>query len=56
MSLNRRQEEKARAQYARIRDALPVQRGNVSLGNRQLLNALLYVLENGCKWCGLPNI
>ncbi len=41
-------------QYARIKDALPVQRGNVSLTNRQLLNALLYVLENGSKWRALP--
>ena len=42
------------AQYARIQKALPVQRGNVSLSNLQLLNALLYVLEHGCKWRGLP--
>ena len=42
------------AQYARIKDVLPVQRGNVSLTNRQLLNALLYVLENGSKWRALP--
>ena len=34
------------AQYARIRQALPVQRGNVSLTNLQLLNALLYVFEH----------
>jgi hypothetical protein len=31
-----------------------VQRGNVSLSNLQLLNALLYVAEHGCKWRGLP--
>ena len=41
-------------QYARIKDSLPVQRGNVSLSNLQLLNAVLYVLEHGCKWRGLP--
>jgi transposase len=41
-------------QYARIKDGLPVQRGNVSLSNLQLLNALLYVAEHGCKWRGLP--
>src|ERR1700757_1259828 len=41
-------------QYARIKDRLPVQRGNVSLSNFQLLNALLYVAEHGCKWRGLP--
>jgi len=41
-------------QYTRIQDSLPVQRGNVSLSNLQLLNALLYVAEHGCKWRGLP--
>jgi transposase len=41
-------------QYARIKDSLPVQRGNVSLSNLQLLNAVLYVAEHGCKWRGLP--
>ena len=41
-------------QYARIKDILPVQRGNVRLSNLQLLNAVLYVAEHGCKWRGLP--
>ena len=41
-------------QYARIKDSLPVQRGNVSLTNLQVLNAFLYVAEQGCKWRGLP--
>ena len=41
-------------QYARIQDSLPVQRGNVSLTNLQVLNAILYVAEQGCKWRGLP--
>ena len=40
--------------YARIKDSLPVQRGNVSLTNLQVLNAILYVAEQGCKWRGLP--
>jgi len=31
-----------------------VQRGNVSLSNLQVLNAILYVAEQGCKWRGLP--
>ena len=30
------------------------QRGNVSLSNLQILNAILYVAEQGCKWRGLP--
>ena len=41
-------------QYARIKDSLPVQRGNVSLTNLQVLNAILYGAEQGCKWRGLP--
>jgi transposase len=41
-------------QYARIKESLPVQRGNVSLSNLQVLNAILYVAEQGCKWRGLP--
>jgi transposase len=42
------------AQYQRIADCLPTQRGNVSLTNRTVLNAILYVAEHGCKWRGLP--
>ena len=41
-------------QYARFKDSLPVQRGNVRLTNLQVLNAILYVAEQGCKWRGLP--
>lgn len=41
-------------QYAQIEPLLPRQRGNVSLSNRQVLNAILYVAEHGCKWRGLP--
>src|SRR6266478_125768 len=42
------------AQYERIKDALPVERGNVRLSHLQVLNAVLYVAEQGCKWRGLP--
>ena len=42
------------AQYERIAPVLPVQRGNVKLPNLQVLNAILYVAEQGCKWRGLP--
>ena len=42
------------AQYLRIEPSLPRQRGNVRLSNLQVLNALLYVAEQGCKWRGLP--
>ena len=46
--------ELTEAQYERIKSALPVQRGNVTLSNLQVLNAVLYVAEQGCKWRGLP--
>jgi transposase len=42
------------SQYQRVADQLPRQRGNVSLTNLQVLNAVLYVAEHGCKWRGLP--
>jgi transposase len=42
------------SQYEQIAPFLPVQRGNVSLSNLQVLNAILYVAEQGCKWRGLP--
>ena len=46
--------ELTQAQYERIAPHLPVQRGNVSLSNQQVLNAILYVAEHGCKWRRLP--
>ena len=46
--------ELTEAQYERIADDLPVPRGNVKLSNLQVLNAFLYMAENGCKWRGLP--
>jgi transposase len=41
-------------EFEKISGLLPVQRGNVSMTNIQLLNAILYVAEQGCKWRGLP--
>lgn len=41
-------------QYQKIAKYLPVQRGNVQISNLQLINAILYVAENGCKWRALP--
>ena len=42
------------SQFAHIEECLPLQRGNVSLSNLRVLNAILYVAEHGCKWRGLP--
>ena len=41
-------------QYKGIAHCFPRQRGNVSLSNLEVLNAILYVAEHGCKWRGLP--
>lgn len=38
----------------RIQESLPVERGNVSMEVLNFLNAVLYVMENGCKWRRLP--
>ena len=46
--------ELTESQFQRIADCLPRQRGNVGMTNLRLLNALLYVVEHGCKWRGLP--
>ena len=46
--------EMTEAQYEQIADCLPTQRGNVRLSNLTVLNAILYVAEQGCKWRGLP--
>ena len=43
------------AQYDLLHPYLPVQRGNVSISNLTLINAVLYVAENGCKWRSLPS-
>ena len=44
----------SQVQYEKIAHCLPVQRSNVTLSNLQALNAMLYVLEHGCKWRELP--
>ena len=41
-------------QFAQIEAYLPRQRGNVSHENLNVLNAILFVAENGCKWRALP--
>jgi transposase len=41
-------------QFQRIESCFPKQRGNVAASNLDVLNAILYVAEHGCKWRGLP--
>lgn len=42
------------ADYERISDCLPRQRGNVTHRNLDVLNGIIFMLENGCKWRALP--
>ena len=46
--------EITKAQFKIIEHLLPVQRGNVKIANIQIINAILYIAEHGCKWRGLP--
>ena len=46
--------EITKEQYRKIEKYLPKQRGNVKIENLQLINAVLYVTENGYKWRALP--
>ena len=41
-------------QYRQIEECLPLQRGNVNVSNLQVVNAILHVAEQGCKWRALP--
>ena len=46
--------ELTQTHFERIAHLFPKQRGNVSLSHLAVLNAILYVAEQGCKWRGLP--
>ena len=41
-------------QYQRVAHLFPVARRKAKLSNLQVLNAVLYLAEQGCKWRGLP--
>ena len=41
-------------EFEKIKDGLSIQRGNVKLPNLQVVNAILFIAEQGCKWRGLP--
>ena len=46
--------ELSKEQFSQIEALLPVKRGNVKLSDFEVLQAVLYVAENGCKWRALP--
>ena len=41
-------------EYGKISHLLPKARGNVAVEMLLFLNALLYAIENGCKWRKMP--
>lgn len=43
-----------REQYEKIQECFPKQRKPAKISNLDVLNAVLYLVENGCKWRGLP--
>ncbi|MDR1055026.1 MAG: transposase [Prevotellaceae bacterium] len=46
--------ELTHSHYEQISDCFPRHRDNVNICNLDILNAFLYVVENGCKWRSLP--
>ena len=41
-------------QYEKIAECFPKHRKPAKISNLDILNALLYLIENGCKWKSLP--
>lgn len=41
-------------QFAKIEHLMPIARKPTKISNYQFLCALLYMIENGCKWRALP--
>ena len=41
-------------QFAKIERFMPIARKKPSISNYQFMCALLYIIENGCKWRALP--
>lgn len=46
--------ELKKEQYEQIGECFPKQRKPAKISNLDVLNAALYVMENGCKWRSLP--
>ena len=46
--------ELKKEEYEKIKACFPKQRKPAKISNLDVLNAVLYLVENGCKWRGLP--
>ena len=45
---------KIKKQIEKIKKFMPIERKPAKIPNQQFLNALLHMIENGCKWRALP--
>jgi transposase len=43
-----------KTQYRKIEHLMPIPRKPAEISNYQFMCALLYIIENGCKWRALP--
>jgi Transposase and inactivated derivatives len=41
-------------QFEKIKKFMPMERKPAKISGQKFLNALLYIIENGCKWRALP--
>ena len=46
--------EISKKQFEKIKNLMPIERKLAKISNQQFLNALLYIVENGCEWRLLP--
>ena len=40
----------SKKEFEKIKNLMPIERKPEKISNQQFLNALLYMVENGCKW------
>ena len=46
--------ELTKKQFKKIEHLMPTQRKKSTISNYDFMRALLYIIENGCKWRALP--
>ena len=46
--------ELTKTQYKKLEGLMPIARKPVKISNYEFMCAMLYIVENGCKWRALP--
>jgi len=46
--------ELTESQFSKISHLFPAKRGKLSISDYDVMKAVLYIAEHGCKWRGLP--